>query len=247
MLIEETDFYGCKTILVLFFVLIDEAHTLEPTVARKLLNLSQALHASGSAFMLTLAGTPGLERTLKRARATFWERCETLGIGLLGQEAVIRAVVEPFESRGIEFEKAVASRVPDVTQNYAYFAALYGSALWMALASESGGAVSANTAKAATIGYERQVRVFYSRRYGELEDEGLLDAARAVAGRFARQLRWDRKGLCEAMERAVGGSNPAAAFERLRDLGFIWRAPGETAHEAGIPSLMDFVARRHHG
>ena len=229
----------CKESPVL--LTIDEAHTLARDVARVLLNLSQSLHRSGGLLMLTLAGTPEFERTLKDAQATFWERCETLGIGLLAPEAAIRAVVEPFEARGIRFDQAVSARVPEITQNYAYFAATYGSALWKALAREGTATVSTRIAESASVEHDRTVRVFYSRRYSELEDAGLLDAARAVASRFARQPLWDRSGLHGAIRRVRGISDPAAAFEGLRDLGFVWRAPGETVYAAGIPSLMNFI------
>lgn len=123
---------------------IDEAHMLAQDVARVLLNLSQLLHRSGSLLMLTMAGTFELARTLKDAGATFWERYQMLGIGLLAPEAAIKA-------------------------------------------------------------------------------------------------RWDRGGLQGAIGSGRRISSPAAAFEGLRDLGFVWRAPGETVYAAGIASLMDFV------
>ena len=240
--LEEAALARCATKPVL--MLIDEAHTLDTNVARVLLNLAQTLHNERRPFLLTLAGTPELERAFKNANSTFWERCETIGVSGLGPDAAIQAVAEPFGDRGIPIDPAVAARIPDITQNYPYFVATYGAALWKSLAREGSDHVSPHTAVAASAEYDRAVGIFYSRRRDELDEAGLLSAAGAVAGRFARKSTWDRARLLGAIRDVRDTGDPAGAFNGLRDLGFVWRPPGKDSYEAGIPSLMGYVLER---
>ena len=116
-------------------ILLDEAHTLDETVGRALLNAGQSV-AAAAPFLLVLAGTPGLTLHLDRMSATFWNRARHVGVGLLDEEAAAAALVRPFaeQSPAITFDEAALRRVLDESQCYPYFIQLWGAALWDAAA-----------------------------------------------------------------------------------------------------------------
>ena len=70
-------------------LLVDEAHTLyhNPEVARAFFNDAQALAGEGRPLLLILAGTPDTSSRLNGIEATFWNRLEKIGIGLLDMAA----------------------------------------------------------------------------------------------------------------------------------------------------------------
>ena len=75
-------------------LLLDEAHTLKPTVGRALLNASQQVGRK-SPFLMVLAGTPDLPPHLARINATFVSRAEHLRLDRLPKEAAIEAIRNP--------------------------------------------------------------------------------------------------------------------------------------------------------
>ena len=62
-----------------FVLLVDEAHTLDSTVGRSLLNAAQEA-ANRAPFLLVLAVTPDLEDLLDSMSATFWSRWLAVGV-----------------------------------------------------------------------------------------------------------------------------------------------------------------------
>ena len=228
-------------------VLLDEAHNLDKDVGQDLLNTSQEVRARAP-FLLALAGTPGLSEHLNSMSATFWSRCEELGIGRLTRAATAEALTGPDDKTGASLLRLTREALdPVVTESqcYPYFIQLWGKALWEQ-AQEVGRAplhlAAVDRARPAVV--KRQAR-YYQHRYAELESRGLLKAARAVATAFDARRALNTQEMNQAIAGGPVELDPPAqvlkARRHLRELGYIWQAPGRNDWEPGIPSLMDYV------
>ena len=166
-------------------VLLDEAHTLDLEVGQALLNASQAA-AAQAPFLLVLAGTPGIAPQLDAMSATFWDRAEQVGIGLLDQTAASEALTRPFEVEvpPVTFEAAALAQAIEAGQCYPYFLQLVGAALWDVATTSRNGTINDDVVTEAARMYDRSCGTYYYHRRNELEREGLLDVATGVARAF---------------------------------------------------------------
>ena len=228
-------------------VLLDEAHNLDPEVGQVLLNTSQEVRAKAP-FLLVLAGTPGLSEHLDSMSATFWGRCEELGIGRLSRAATAEALTGPADKTAaslLRLTREALDAVVTESQCYPYFIQLWGLAL-SKQAQEAGPAplhrAAVERARPAVV--KRQEH-YYRNRYTELKSRGLLDAAIAVAVAFEARRTLSEREMDQAIAGEPVGLSPPKRVKRtygaLQELGYIWQAPGRRDWEPGIPSLMDYV------
>ena len=231
-------------------VLLDEAHTLDPAVGRALLNASRSVSALAP-FLLVLAGTPGLETKLNAMSATFWDRAEQVAIGLLDQTAAAEALTRPFEAEvpPVTFESAALARAIEASQCYPYFLQLVGAALWDVATTSGGRTINDDVVTGAARTFDRSRGTYYHHRRDELEREGLLDVASALARAFK-----GRDWMVQAeVDAAIAGTSPRsrrtddrAETIRIREdlaaVGYVWNPPGERdTWRPGLPSLMAHV------
>ena len=229
-------------------LLVDEAHTLEPSVARWLLNAAQAA-GSRAPFLLALAGTPDLRARLSEAGASFWNRSVKLPIGLLDESAAAAAVSRPLEAEGIALEPEARERIVRESHGYPFFTQLWGRAVWGAIgrAPEIVRTVTAAVVDEAAAEFEAEKDDYYLDRFRELHRQGLLSAAREVAASFRAETRIGLAALEEVVARGLPGDgandgpSPTEAAESLEHLGFVWQTKGAPFWEPGIPSLMDYI------
>ena len=93
---------------------------------------------------------------------------------------------------------------------------------------------------------------YYQRRFAELEGEGLVEAASAVAHLFQNETQASDQDIDAALLSA-GIDDPGARFtarEALNRIGYVWRPPGQlppVAWQAGIPSLTTHVLQQRDG
>ena len=230
-------------------LLLDEAHTLDQAVGQPLLNVSQEVR-SEAPFLLALAGTPGLAARLNALSATFWDRCELIGVGRLTPAAGAEALTKPMAAQepAISFTDAALRRVVKSSQHYPYFLQLWGAALWNEARDTGAQVVDTALVDRVEPAVERRTTAYYQNRYGEINRQPLLSAARAVAEAFAGKATLTENEFT----RVIADSQPAntdperldALDADLRALGYVWIPPGGTVLEAGIPSLMDFVREK---
>lgn len=229
-------------------LLLDEAHTLEPSVAQWLLNAAQAA-GSRAPFLLALAGTPDLRARLSEAGASFWNRSRKLPIGLLDESAAAAAVSRPLEAEGIALEPEARERIVRESHGYPFFTQLWGMAVWEAIerSPENIRTVTDAVVAEATPEFEAEKNDYYLDRFRELHRQGLLPAAREVAAAFRRETRIGLAALEEVVARGLSsdgssdGPSPTEAAESLEHLGFVWQTKGAPFWEPGIPSLMDYI------
>ena len=228
-------------------LLLDEAHTLDAGVGHALLNASQVV-GRRRPFLLVLAGTPQLESRLSEMHASFWSRSELLPIGRLDAAATADALRVPLEGEKVAVDESALAKVVVASQGYPYFVQLWGEALWgrvVAGRSAAGGRIAETDVEAVRADFEQRKGRYYLQRYNELQEEGLLPAARAVAEAFGERERLDGAQLDAAVRRRLGeqgtAERTAAAVRTLGHLGYVWRPDAVPTWEAGIPSLMDYV------
>ena len=229
-------------------LLLDEAHTLEPGVARWLLNAARAA-GSRAPFLLALAGTPDLRARLSEAGASFWNRAAKLRVGLLDENAAAAAVSRPLEAEGIGLEPEARERIVRESHGYPFFTQLWGRAVRGAIgrSPEVVRTVTAAVVDEAAAEFEAEKDDHHSDRFRELHRQGLLPAAREVAVAFRTAERLGLAALEDAVARGLepglekDGPNPTAAAESLEHLGFVWQIKGAPFWEPGIPSLMDYI------
>lgn len=231
-------------------VLLDEAHTLDPEVGQALLNASQSA-AAQAPFLLVLAGTPGLAPQLNAMSATFWDRAEQVGIGLLDQAAAAEALTRPFEAEvpPVTFEAAALARAIEASQCYPYFLQLIGAALWDVVTPNGLGAIDSEVVSQAAAAFGERRATYCHHRYDELERARLLDVASAIAracrGRH-QMTQAEVDGVIAAARPKSGATENGDEAFRIRDhlaaVGYIWTAPGEGhVWRPGIPSLMGYI------
>lgn len=224
-------------------VTLDEAHTLDPDVGRALLNASQLARRQGARFLLVLAGTPNLSDHLDRIDATFWDRSEVIGVGRLSAAATQEALAEPLAARGITFDPEALAEVGAESQRYPYFIQCWGEALCAVLAERRVARIDVDVVEAARPAFDSNRVRHYEKRRREMNDRGLLPAARVVAGRFREADTADESVLQDALEDKLSLDSPDAleSLRQLARLDFIWAPPGSDIAEPGIPSLMNYV------
>ncbi len=227
-------------------VAVDEAHTLDIDIGRRLLNLSQQLRASKVPFVLILAGTPQLEAHLGKMSATFWSRSEIQPIGRLSAAATAQALTEPLGDWSVTIEPDALGKVVDDSQCYPYFIQLWGRALCGVLVEQlHSHTVTAELVEQATPAVAARRERYYGERYEELEERGLLEAGASVGEAFEGEgaTRVHKATLKAVLCEEVGLDAKAAeaALGQLADVGYTWAPEGGREIEPGIPSLMTYV------
>ena len=233
-------------------VLLDEAHTLDLEVGTALLNVSQQVRVAEAPFLLVLAGTPGLTTHMDGMNASFWSRLGEgeLGIGRLSEEAAKQALTEPLHAHGVDIDAEALAYVVAQSQRYPYFVQLWGDALWQRHLATGAATIAAELAEAVQPTVAAHVANYHQRRFAELESEGLVPAAAAVARLFVQRdadaasnqdvdAALAQSGIDDAGERY-------ARREALNRLGYVWRPPNQQPPfrwYAGIPSLMKHVLK----
>ena len=230
-------------------ILLDEAHTLDETVGRALLNAGQSV-AAAAPFLLVLAGTPGLTIHLDRMSATFWNRARQVGVGLLDEDAAAAALVRPFAEQdpAIAFDEAALRRVVDESQCYPYFIQLWGAALWDAATQQGRTLIDEAVVARASRAFDLERSTYYEHRRDELERQDLLQLAASVADAFTERatLAQDALNAVIADTLALDSTPEIVQYrDRLAMVGYVWKPPGAGDRwQPGIPNLMRYVRPR---
>ena len=223
-------------------VMVDEAHTLDPTVMKALLTVSQKAQTKAP-FMVVLAGTPGLRDALTVADTAFWNRSTVLGVDRLHSEAVEQAIFEPLRDHGVMCDTDATLMVVEDCQGYPYFAQLWGRALCRSVERRHSLVVTSRDVSE-SIETVNEIRTgYYADRVDEMYETWTHDAACAIAREFERCDRINLAGLVKCVANASESGDMEAAKRQvniLTDFGYVWRAPQKSPNEwePGIPSLM---------
>ena len=230
---------GAKPVLLL----VDEAHTLDLTVARVLLNSSQILREEVP-FALVLAGSPHLLPHLAETATSFWARLDEgdLTLGLLSQEEAQDALREPFEQsdEGFQCEAEAIRSMAEQSDGHPYFVQIWGAEAEVEARLHHKRRVTMDVVEAVSGSVQSMRQKFYMGRWAELRKAGLLDPV----ARLAPELL-DGRTLEHADAQALAAPQApmeqgAAAVEKMLMLGVL-QTTAEDALTAGIPSFMRFA------
>ena len=232
-------------------VSVDEAHSLDPRVGRKLLHAAQEVYGEGAAMLLMFAGTPGLPSNLRKMHSTFWERCRVLPITRLGATAAADAVRIPLEATNRPITGEALERVVQESHGYPFFLQHWGEVLWSEVGIEER-TIGMDDVNRARPKFEESTDLFYGLRYEELREQHLVTPAAALAEAFGTREELYESEVVGALKAVLVGSNQPSSpdditnlVKRLHNLGYIWSPGGNLANRyfSGIPSLMTYVAR----
>ena len=232
-------------------VLIDEAQTLDRGIGERILKSTQVLNSDRPALLLVLAGAPDLPRNLYQMKSPFWERSDFLPLMSLDREATSDAIRVPLEAAGRGITDDALERLVDESHGYPYFVQLWGRTLWDE-ASRTAETLGINHVDRARPQFEQARNLFYSSRFEELRNEGLVGFAAALADSYrdtevlaAPEINRVLRRVLEENGATQTEGTVDAVCTRLRGLGYIWSS-GEAevrSYVSGIPSLMSYVAK----
>ena len=230
---------------------IDEAHTLDPDVGRRLLQAAQEVYGDEAGILLMMAGTPDLPKQLRRMHATFWERSSILPLARLEASASADAVRIPLEAANRSISTEALEQVVQESHGYPFFLQLWGQVLWYAVETAER-TIGMDDVDRARPEFEKALDVFCGLRFDELCDRDLVAPATAIARAFGNCESLHRSEVDEVLETVLAGGNLPSGpgdirnvITKLHNLGYIWTPGGKVADRyfPGIPSLMTYVAR----
>ena len=132
-------------------ITVDEAHESRPDAVRALLNAAQIV-SNAHPLLVTLAGTPALDRRLGEWSATFIERSIFERVGGISRRDVERGLVEPLAQRRppIQMTGGALKEIVSDCAGYPYFLQKWGAEI-EALGAEVVGEAELKTAKRAVM------------------------------------------------------------------------------------------------
>ena len=167
---------------------------------------------------------------------------------LAGREAE-KCTLRRVEVPPVTFESAALARAIEASQCYPYFLQLVGAALWDVATTSGGRTINDDVVTRGARTFDRSRGTYYHHRRDELEREGLLDVASALARAFK-----GRDWMVQAeVDAAIAGTSPRSRRaddraetirirENLAAVGYVWNPPGERdMWRPGIPSLMAHI------
>ena len=220
-------------------LLIDEAHTMNLEVAHVLLNASQQLREDAP-FALVIAGTPGLESHLAEAKTTFWERLArgNLRMGLLSMSEAEDALRTPLmnEIHGLPFDEDAVTAMAQHSDGYPYFVQLWGEQAELHSRRNGNARITMETVRAIEAEATRLRNGIYEKRWEEMRRMGLLEAMERLAPHLSEP------GSSMSLAQAEGILAQEGAVDSAILLGALQVGPSVGTVQAGIPSMMDFIA-----
>ena len=217
---------------------VDEAHEADPATLGRLLNAVQ-LAGEHRPVAAVLAGTPGLQDTLRSSRASFWDRGRNLAVGLLAEPEARDALRKPFIENGLSVDDGAIATLAREADDYPYFLQLYGEAAWNIMKASGSRRLKSEHVSQVTQATRTSRRRYYGNRYDEFMKAGALALARDVALAFRdANIPMTNEWINCLLARHPG--DPAQMRALLNAKGYIWR-DDDDHWTPGIPSLMDYM------
>ena len=217
---------------------VDEAHEADPAMLGRFLNAVQ-LAGEHRPVAAVLAGTPGLQDTLRSSRASFRDRGRNLAVGLLPEPEAQAALRQPFLENDIPVDDGAIAALAREADDYPYFLQLYGEAAWDAMRASGSERLESEHVPKAIQATHTSRRRYYGNRYDEFMKAGALRLARDVALAFrGADSAMTNDGINRLLARHPG--DPAEMRALLNAKGYIWR-DDDDHWSPGIPSLMDYM------
>ena len=220
-------------------LLIDEAHTLDLEVGHVLLNASQHLRRNAP-FALVIAGTPGLESHVAKAKTTFWERLDAgdLRLGLLSKSEAEDALRKPLMdgAQGLPFDEEAITEMAQLSDGYPYFVQLWGEQAELHSRLNGNARIGMETVRAIEPEVKRLRNDIYGTRWDEMQDMGIQEAMERLTPHLIKH------DATMSIKQAVEIMGAKEHVDAAIQLGALQKGQGRDIIQAGIPSLMSYIA-----
>ncbi|MBF2761324.1 MAG: ATP-binding protein, partial [Ectothiorhodospiraceae bacterium AqS1] len=225
--------------------LMDEVHNFDPDPLGRMLKYNQLLLREAYPLGVVMAGTPGLNGNLDKAKAGFIDRCREIYINTLSDEATLEALREPLEHTELKVAPDAIEAMAAYTDNYPYFIQIVGELVWdKAILA---GRKNVDTAFISQLDSDarRSRGAIYRKAYDRMKEKGLLSHARRVmqviersGGEVAEDVVYDLLDNTKSLP----GDRVKEVYNGLREDGFIWTVDDIT--RPGIPSFFSYLKSR---
>ena len=230
-------------------LMIDEAQTLDLTVAKTLLSSSQIIRRQAP-FALIIAGTPGLKSHIAKAKTTFWERLSVgdLQLELLDHQSSLEALRQPLghEEFGLAHDEDALHAMARNSDGYPYFLQLWGDQAERHVRTH-GGKIDLGVVEAISSRVDKLRKNIYDSRWAEIRSKSLTRQAFALSEHLSRDgalMKYD--DALEIMSRRPWGeAGGIEAMNEMLSLGVLFQPDADVESvSAGIPSFMRYVSRK---
>ncbi len=195
-----------------------------------------------------MAGTPALNVRLKQVDATFINRCESMYIHQISDEAVRDALRKPLLDNGVKVADEALDLMASWTDNYPYFVQLAGRVVWQAMRKAERKEVDLALAQQAEAAMQEERQGYYHDVYEDIAGaDALAYASQVVAFVEAADTPLSPEEVRAELAAANDGMSVEKAkevFNLLLDNSLIWFT-NDAKIQAAIPSFFQyFKARR---
>ena len=230
-------------------LLLDEAMHYNVALLGDLLQTCQLMIGEKRPLAVMMAGTPALDGKLNKANASFINRCQSMYIHQLSDEAVRDALRKPLLDNGVA---PVADEALDLmaswTDNYPYFVQLTGREVWKAMREAKRNEVDLALAQDAEDAMRKERQIYYLSVYEKIANADVLACASQVVAivetadspltpeEVMDELAVANDGMSEEKAREI--------FNLLLDNSLIWLWEDGMVR-AAIPSFFQFFKARY--
>ena len=229
-------------------LLLDEAMHYDVAFFGTLLQACQMMIGEQHPLAVIMAGTPALDGRLQQVNATFINRCKSMYIHQLSDEAVRDALRKPLLDNGVKVADEALDLMASWTDNYPYFVQLAGEVVWEAMRKAKRKEVDLALAQQAEAAMQKERQGYYHDVFEDIAKVAPLDyASQVVAFVEAADTPLSPEEVREDLAAANDGMSEEKArevFNLLLDNSLVWFT-NDAKVRAAIPSFFQyFKARR---
>ena len=227
---------------------LDEAMHYDVASLGTMLQECQRMIKQKLPLAVMIAGTPALDGRLKQVDATFINRCKSMYIHQISDEAVRDALRKPLLDNGVKVADEALDLMASWTDNYPYFVQLAGEVVWEAMQKAERKEVDLALAQGAEAAMLEERQGYYHDVFEDIEKVAPLDyASQVVAFVEAADTPLSPEEVREDLAAANDGMSEEKArevFNLLLDNSLVWFT-NDAKVRAAIPSFFQyFKARR---
>ena len=230
-------------------LLLDEAMHYDVASLGDLLQACQQMLMQKRPLAVMIAGTPALDGRLHQADASFINRCKSMYIHQLSDEAVRDAMRKPLLDNGVKVADEALDLMASWTDNYPYFVQLAGEAVWEAMQDADRKDIDLALAQGAEAAMQKERQIYYHSVYEKIagaDADALAYASQVVAIVEGAASPFTSEKVVDKLAAANNGMSSQEArkiFNLLLDNSLIWFAD-EGKVRAAIPSFFQYFKAR---
>ena len=229
-------------------LLLDEAMHYDVASLGDLLQACQQMIKKKRPLAVMMAGTPALDGKLNKADASFINRCQSMYIHQLSDEAVRDALRKPLLDNGVKVADEALDLMASWTDNYPYFVQLAGREVWKAMRKAKRNEVDLALAQGAEAAMQKEREIYYHSVYEKIaEYEALAYASQVVSIVEAADPPLPPEEVAAELAAANDGMSEGEArkiFNLLLDNSLVWSADERRVHPA-IPSFFSYFKQEY--